>query len=139
MHIYNYIILAKPSPPADIMVIHQSITDTTFTLQWTPGYDGGERQTFVLHYKITNSVRWNITLISEVDTRSKVIRQYISGLQKGSTYQLYLTATNSYGSSNRSEMITIQTKREFTLTLTFSFNRNIIKNVKYSSYSYLKD
>ncbi|XP_060594068.1 uncharacterized protein LOC132748462 isoform X2 [Ruditapes philippinarum] len=102
---------SKPASFEELIVIEQSVTETSLTVQWKPGNDGGDKQLFEINYKKTDSEEWTLLLTDDMETSDYMIRQYIGGLERGSTYQLYLMATNTYGNSDKSEIIEFQTKR----------------------------
>ena len=60
---WNYVTFIYISAPlAPLNLQSSNITDSSAELSWTPGYDGGKPQTYVIQYKLTNANSWeNVT------------------------------------------------------------------------------
>lgn len=97
-----------PSPPDELMVKNGSLNDTSVTLVWKPGDDGGVKQTFVVQYRgrLANKLI-NITVN---DNGERLLHYDITGLNPETDYVAYVFATNSLGMSNATQSI------EFTTT-----------------------
>ncbi|XP_061183978.1 cell adhesion molecule DSCAM-like isoform X2 [Saccostrea echinata] len=95
----------RPEAPYNLSVI--SYTWESVFLRWTPGFDGGEPQSFHIHF--TSSVppiyTGDITVSPPDATQHN-----ITDLLPGVAYQFYVYGKNSLGKGNNSQKIIIKTK-----------------------------
>lgn len=76
------------------------------TLIWTPGFNGGDTQTFIIAYKSDTFSEWKN--INVTDTGDTVMNLTIKELLSNTNYEFQIVATNSEGSSRK---VTLQNKR----------------------------
>ncbi|XP_056010232.1 hemicentin-1-like isoform X3 [Ostrea edulis] len=95
----------RPEAPYNLSVI--SYTWESVFLGWTPGFDGGESQVFIVHY--TSSVPPTYT--GEITVSPAEATQYnITDLMPGVVYQFLVYGKNSLGKGSNSQKITVKTK-----------------------------
>ncbi|XP_052674901.1 hemicentin-1-like isoform X1 [Crassostrea angulata] len=95
----------RPEAPYNLSVI--SYTWESVYIGWTPGFNGGETQSFFIHF--TSSVppiyTGEITVSPPAATRFN-----ITGLMPGVAYQFFVYGKNSLGKGNNSQKLIIKTK-----------------------------
>ena len=89
--VYYYLISAVPRSVSGLRVLNTTLT--TITLEWTPGYSGGNNleQNFWVAYREKNAADW--------EEEESVTQFYhkISGLQQDTTYEIRVTPENELG------------------------------------------
>ena len=89
----------------------------SFTVEWEPGYHGGEDQTFVILYKAKQStLQW-----TDVDVSSNTLNYSIVGLQSGTTYFIKMFAINMAGKSEETDVVSAITISKPGMLLTFAY------------------
>lgn len=105
----------RPEKPSKFSQIEELLTETSVTLIWTPGFNGGDTQTFIIAYKSDTFSEWKN--INVTDTGDTVMNLTIKELLSNTNYEFQIVATNSEGSSRK---VTLQIKTkgiEFRLTI----------------------
>jgi hypothetical protein len=97
----------KPDTPREFQHLSEELTDSSITVQWIPGFDNGNRQTFVLRYKKSSDKDW--TDIDIVDTGGNLMNYTLTSLSSGSQYECVLYARNKLGNSNQTNVLRIRT------------------------------
>ncbi|XP_053388263.1 uncharacterized protein LOC128551434 [Mercenaria mercenaria] len=100
-------VLEKPYPPTDFEHIKGLSTESSFTVRWRPGLDGGRAQTFILRYRITSVQSW--INVSIPDNGEEFMNFTLSGLKSGSEYEIVIYSVNSLGQSALSDRLRIRT------------------------------
>ncbi|KAH3813969.1 hypothetical protein DPMN_142443 [Dreissena polymorpha] len=102
-----FVIQAKgePAMPKQFWVVEESATDNSVTVEWIPGFNGGEDQWFVIRYKQEVSEHWLYKNVSE-----NITKQSIGGLVAGTSYQFKMYAENSVGNSEETRVLTLVTR-----------------------------
>ncbi|XP_052216900.1 uncharacterized protein LOC127834857 isoform X8 [Dreissena polymorpha] len=95
-------VLSKPEIPKESQI--SRIGKTELIVEWIPGFNGGETQTFTIRYKVLGDGSWIIIPINI----SKHIWT-IDGLASGITYQIQIRAQNKIGESDWTQAINITT------------------------------
>ncbi|XP_077487045.1 cell adhesion molecule Dscam1-like isoform X1 [Amblyomma americanum] len=91
-------------PPPKVFV--SGTTHSSITVTWHQQFSSGVRG-FVLHHRPEESSQdWK-----EVNLDSRTSSYTLSGLESGVLYQLYVSATNEYGTGDPSEIITVRTHK----------------------------
>ncbi|XP_052219242.1 nephrin-like [Dreissena polymorpha] len=93
---------SKPDVPTDLQVIRRGKTE--LIVEWIPGFDGGDIQTFTIRYKALDDESWTIIPLS--------ISHYtwaIERLKTGTAYQIQILAQNKIGKSDWTQEINITT------------------------------
>ncbi|CAG2197900.1 unnamed protein product [Mytilus edulis] len=96
-----------PETPSNFTIT--SYSETSITVQWIPGFDGGHKQTFFIEYRIIGTNAW---LLQETKTSTQVVTHNIytlSGLQHETTYELRMYAHNSFNKSRKTDTATTTT------------------------------
>ncbi|XP_052219241.1 nephrin-like isoform X3 [Dreissena polymorpha] len=94
--------LSKPEVPKEIQVSRTGQTE--LIIEWIPGFNGGESQTFTIRYKALSDGSWMFFPLN--------ISHYIwtiDGLKSGTTYQIQMMALNTIGQSDWTQEINITT------------------------------
>ncbi|XP_052217663.1 neural cell adhesion molecule 1-like isoform X3 [Dreissena polymorpha] len=95
----------KPETPKKLHVKEGSLGVDSFTVEWEPGYHGGEDQTFVILYKAKQSaLQW-----TDVNVSSNTLNYSIVGLKSGTTYLIKMFAINIAGKSEETDVVTART------------------------------
>jgi hypothetical protein len=99
------------------------VTESSFTVQWKPGFDNGREQFFILKYRKESQQRWAIVSIPY--TGGTLMNYTASALSSGANYQVVLYASNIIGDSSETDMLHISTKglsfcREFSRLYLYS-------------------
>ncbi|XP_052217144.1 uncharacterized protein LOC127835014 [Dreissena polymorpha] len=91
-----------PEVPKELQVSRTGKTE--LTIEWIPGFNGGERQIFNIRYTALGNGSWIVV--------PKNISHYIwtiDGLMSGTTYQIQMMALNKIGKSDWTQEINITT------------------------------
>ncbi|XP_070551640.1 nephrin-like [Ptychodera flava] len=80
-----------PDPVTDLRA--EGKTDTTITLSWTPGFDGGASQSFHVKYNIHGSDDYLVSSVMPSDDNMFVV----TGLSPNTTYHFTVRASNALG------------------------------------------
>ncbi|VDI14696.1 Hypothetical predicted protein, partial [Mytilus galloprovincialis] len=83
--------------------------ETSISVRWIPGYDGGQKQMFYLEYRVTGTDAW---LPQEIKTSSQLDMHNhytLSGLQDKTSYELRMYAKNKFNQSQHTDFEAIQT------------------------------
>lgn len=107
VQIYNLIPNDQPSPPKQFGVYEQTITETSVTLWWEPGYDGGLPQAFIIGIR-EETVWKNYTSVDDADVL--IMNVTVTGLRSGTQYHFCIYASNQLGSTRFPDGITVTTK-----------------------------
>ncbi|XP_066538345.1 nephrin [Hoplias malabaricus] len=83
-----------PDPPSDLKVL--SISSTSVTLEWMPGFDGGLTQNFRVRYRWVGSA--SHLYVDVYPPRATVYK--VTGLLHSTTYNFSVNAINSIGESS---------------------------------------
>lgn len=87
----------RPETPTEFSHDKELLTDTSVTLLWKPGFDGGIQQTFIIMYKDEKDKDWkNVTV---QDTGNTVMNLTVEGLSSDTSFRIQLSAMNTEGSS----------------------------------------
>ena len=102
--------LGKPETPTDILVL--DITSSSFTIQFSPSFDGGSgAQKFLI--QVSNAAN------SSVIEKQIPLNNYqytIQGLNESALYSFRINSTNTYGESPWSHSVPIQTNELIIMT-----------------------
>ncbi|KAH3811817.1 hypothetical protein DPMN_140232 [Dreissena polymorpha] len=102
MEVFTLKAQSKPEIPKESQI--SRIGKTELIVEWIPGFNGGENQTFTIRYKVLGDGSWIIIPINV----SKHIWT-IDGLASGITYQIQIRAQNKIGESDWTQAINITT------------------------------
>jgi hypothetical protein len=92
--------------------MNDTITDTSVTLSWRPGFNGGFQQTFVIIYKMIHELVWlNKSIKDSGDINMNYTLNDLSSLQE---YEIEMLARNIEGSSFRTNRLRFKTKGNHT-------------------------
>lgn len=107
----------KPQPPV-FFTHHESLsTDSTITVRWKPGFDGGCSQVFFLKFKQVAEQYWfNVSI---EDTGDEEMNYTLSNLSPNTDYMIKMFAINSIGRSEETVVLTLRSKNS-PKTATFS-------------------
>ncbi|XP_052244411.1 nephrin-like isoform X1 [Dreissena polymorpha] len=96
---------AAPENPQGVNVVRSGITE--IELEWIPGFNGGEQQTFIINYTDTNLEIWNAIRVPDNSTTHT-----LRGLKPDTTYKVKMRAENIIGNSTWTDYIEISTLAE---------------------------
>ncbi|KAH7936604.1 hypothetical protein HPB49_001639 [Dermacentor silvarum] len=91
-------------PPPKVFV--SGTTHSSITVTWHQQFASGVRGYVLYHRPEESSQDWK-----EVNLDSRTSSYTVSGLESGVLYQLYVSATNEYGTGDPSEIITVRTHK----------------------------
>ncbi|XP_052248364.1 nephrin-like isoform X2 [Dreissena polymorpha] len=94
---------SEPEPVRNLQFIEGSLTENSAVIMWSPGFDGGNPQTFLVLFKRRADNEWSAPM------ETTVANITLTGLQPGTDYQVKVLAENSIGSSEHSEPISFTT------------------------------
>ncbi|XP_067660552.1 neural cell adhesion molecule 2-like [Haliotis asinina] len=100
--------LTAASPPAAPSQVRLLVVgDTSVSLNWISGYNGGANQTFMLQYKSETHPIWSVWRDDITDPgRGGLVKEDVQSLTPATTYQFHLYGVNVYGDG---EGVTITT------------------------------
>ncbi|XP_036366857.1 uncharacterized protein LOC115221265 isoform X3 [Octopus sinensis] len=96
-----------PDPPKDLVSIEA--TWESVYLQWTPGFDGGENQTFLI-YKILTYSRKRSTDREVLVGKTKVSHYNVTDLLPNTSYKFTVRAMNKLGNGSFSKTFSLKTQ-----------------------------
>ncbi|XP_070818698.1 cell adhesion molecule DSCAM-like [Chaetodon trifascialis] len=100
------VVAARPNP---LKVETREVKERTVTVRWTPVFDGGRP---VTSYRIdlkNKQASWDTALSTEV-SNPELTQLTLVDLRPAKTYNLRMFATNSVGTSEASNVLTVTTK-----------------------------
>ncbi|XP_067674820.1 hemicentin-1-like isoform X2 [Haliotis asinina] len=93
---FRLTVYSPPSKPTDMQVV--SLTDSSVSLQWTSGFNGGAHQTYTLLYKSELEPHWLTWDDNIADPgRHHKVSVHIPLLTPDGTYQFQVYGSNVYG------------------------------------------
>ncbi|XP_060559011.1 synaptogenesis protein syg-2-like [Ruditapes philippinarum] len=109
-YIHHYMLQAeeKPDVPINLTYKSGSITKSSVTLVWTPGFDGGFPQTFILLYQYNQEEKWHSVQVQ--DTNEQAMDYTLTGLLSSKVYYITMFAMNKKGNSSYTQNLQITTK-----------------------------
>ncbi|XP_076308605.1 cell adhesion molecule Dscam1-like [Tachypleus tridentatus] len=99
----TYAVTLKAAPPTSPVISVMSTSSSTITIQWKPDRNADTMKEYTLHYKHDGS-DWKKESINV-----KSNRYTIKDLKCGTWYRLFMTSSNSLGSGEPRDPITIRT------------------------------
>ena len=113
-----YFQIVKPGPPQSPKRVDvTAVDDTSISLAWTPGFNGGYNQSFDIQV-FEDATGHRILKLKNI-RRVEGNRTTIQGLKPQTRYSLKIRAWNREGYSNFSDQHIIQTRRKrYILTYT---------------------
>ncbi|XP_060608379.1 neural cell adhesion molecule 1-like isoform X2 [Ruditapes philippinarum] len=111
-HFYELKATDTPETPRDFRVINDSLTDRSVTLTWSPGFNGGFQQIFVIIYRKKNANIWLDK--STKDNGDKSMNYTLYHLTSSTEYEIEMFSKNMEGYSNLTERLRFKTKEAFT-------------------------
>ncbi|KAK3594220.1 hypothetical protein CHS0354_036915, partial [Potamilus streckersoni] len=105
--VFEIISADVPEVPSNITITE--VTESSITIQWMAGYNGGPKQTFIV-FASTGNFTMNIT--ASDPGYGNIGTVVMKGLAACTKYSIYMSASNSVGSSNLTEAIFIITLEE---------------------------
>ena len=97
--------LGKPDNVKSPVVTASSMN--TLTVEWTPGYDGGEEQWFLVAYRLLPDGTFGDF------ERQENSKHTIEDLLPGKEYEIMIFSANKHGKSRSGELVTGRTRRKF--------------------------
>ena len=94
--------------PVNLNYNSDSVTETSVMLFWTPGFNGGYQQTFILLYRINQEHKWQS--VSVKDSNEETMNYTLTGLLSLTVYNVKLFAKNKLGNSSISPILKFTTK-----------------------------
>ena len=89
-----------------------SSTETSILVEWIPGYNDGQKQTFYLEHRVRGAKTWSLKEISH-NTKQLTSRTYVlSGLHDSTLYELQMHSKNMFGRSLSTDIDIIQTREK---------------------------
>ncbi|KAH3813784.1 hypothetical protein DPMN_142252 [Dreissena polymorpha] len=95
----------QPSVPQQLLVVDAMVTESSVTVKWTPGFNGGEDQWFVIGYKKAADEFWTYINVS-----STVTQLSIGDLVAGTKYEVKMYAENIIGKSDETTALSVTTQ-----------------------------
>ncbi|XP_060600196.1 nephrin-like [Ruditapes philippinarum] len=111
-HYYELKSKDKPDPPIDFKVLNDSITATSVTLAWGPGFNGGATQAFVIMFRMKHTNIWRNKSVE--DNGAKQMNYTLHDLNSSQEYEIEMFAENINGDSTGTERILFKTKAALT-------------------------
>ena len=103
-------ISVHPQTPANFSLV--SSTETTILVEWIPGYNDGQKQTFYLEHRVRGAKTWSLKEISHNTKQLTSLTYVLSGLQDSTLYELKMYSKNMLGRSLSTDIDIIQTKEK---------------------------
>ncbi|XP_060565354.1 nephrin-like [Ruditapes philippinarum] len=97
----------KPDMPKDLTYKLGSITESSVILVWTPGFNGGFPQTFILLYHISH--KETLHSVQVHDTNEQTISYTLTNLLSSKTYNIRMFAMNKKGNSSNTKTLQLTT------------------------------
>ena len=104
---YTLVISERPDAPTNIRVKAKGITETSAVIQWTPGFNGGLKQTFIIQY--TTGTDGADEQWTEVHGGVETTHNIIENISPNTVYTVRVYANNTIGMSDISESIQFKT------------------------------
>ncbi|VDI69601.1 Hypothetical predicted protein, partial [Mytilus galloprovincialis] len=98
---------SAPQTPSNFNITSSS--ETSITVQWIPGYNGGQKQTFYVQYRTSGTNTWVLQEIIMINRLDKQNFYTLSGLQEKTTYELRMYAQNAFNQSKKTDTATATT------------------------------
>ncbi|XP_052063074.1 nephrin-like [Mytilus californianus] len=98
---------SPPETPSNFTIT--SSRETSITVQWIPGYDGGQTQTFYLQYRTSGTNAWVHQEIKNSNQLDSHNIYTLSGLQDKTSYELRMYAKNKFNQSQHTDIETTRT------------------------------
>ncbi|KAH3811399.1 hypothetical protein DPMN_139809 [Dreissena polymorpha] len=95
----------QPSVPQQLLAVDTMVTESSLTVQWTPGFNGGEDQWFIIGYKKAADESWTYINVSSTVTQLS-IRELVAGTK----YDIKMYATNIIGKSDETTVLSVTTQ-----------------------------
>jgi hypothetical protein len=97
-------VVGTPRTPTNFTLV--SSTDTSIVIEWIPGYNGGDEQTFNIQYCISNESKiWTTQEIPKYNRQTYIL----VGLQGDTLYTLRMFAENKFDISRVTYIQSIST------------------------------
>jgi hypothetical protein len=97
-------VVGTPRTPTNFTLV--SSTDTSIVIEWIPGYNGGDEQTFNIQYRISNESKiWTTQEIPKYNRQTYTL----VGLQGDTWYKLRMFAENKFDRSRVTYIQSIST------------------------------
>ncbi|CAG2197911.1 unnamed protein product [Mytilus edulis] len=100
---------SPPETPSNFTI--SSSKETSITVQWIPGYDGGQTQTFYIEYRITGSSEWVPWEVKNSNQFDSYMVYTLTGFQDETSYELRMYAKNKFNQSQHTDIETIRTQK----------------------------
>ncbi|CAC5411894.1 unnamed protein product [Mytilus coruscus] len=98
---------SAPETPSNFTITSSS--ESSITVQWIPGYNGGQIQTFYVQYRTSGTNTW---LHQEIKTSNQFDSHKVytlTGFQDETSYELRMYAKNKFNQSQHTDIETIRT------------------------------
>ncbi|XP_052219293.1 uncharacterized protein LOC127836657 [Dreissena polymorpha] len=95
----------QPSMPQQLHVVDAMVTQNYIEVKWTPGFNGGEEQWFVIGYKKAADESWTYINVSSIVTQLS-----IGDLVAGTKYEVKMYAENIIGKSDDTIVLSVTTQ-----------------------------
>lgn len=105
-----YLNTVVPDTPSNLSEVDS--TERSITVRWTPSFDGGHEQTFVIEYREIHENDFQKALVSRASTILQHEPHYhtVTALKSGTKYEIRIFSRNMVGSSPPSKIVMISTK-----------------------------
>ncbi|ESO98105.1 hypothetical protein LOTGIDRAFT_239094 [Lottia gigantea] len=94
----QYDIISETVPDRPINITYKNITSDTICIEWTPGFNGGASQSFIVQHSTDDKTWVNSSTILD-DTNNGRVDYCIEGLEPDTSYYIRVIASNKYGES----------------------------------------
>ena len=81
-------------------------------VEWIPGYNDGQKQTFYLEHRVRGAKTWSLKEISNNTKQLTSLTYVLSGLQDSTLYELKMHSVNMFGRSLSTAIDIIQTSEK---------------------------
>ncbi|XP_052214822.1 synaptogenesis protein syg-2-like [Dreissena polymorpha] len=95
----------QPSMPQQLLVVDAMVTECSVTVQWTPGFNGGEDQWFMIGFKKAAD-----ETLTYINISATVTQLSIGELVAGTKYEVKMHAENVIGKSDETTVLSVTTK-----------------------------